>query len=788
MMTLEQTILDQNDLENLCCDRPLKTKEIFSPNSFYGIDTIFKVYAGLSQDSSLKIVIPHGLSLSREFAWDAEVKADVSAIYYHSFHVRNAYSKALERLGKEKLLLPCASPFLYVKELLNHHPKPSVRKGTIFFPVHSTHHITAQMDYETLAAALTNLDIEYQPITICLYWRDFNLQRHLPFQKYGMRIVSAGHIYDPMFLFRFYHLCSTHHYAAGNGLGSHLFYAVKSGCSYFNFDVVDYSYNLENDVPRSKISTTLKSELDRLFQTPKLITDSEQMKTVDYHLGTQFLKSSEALRRELCQLESAYELEKNKLIFFTIQNPDIEKQLDEIPSETSPEERRLLYNFFSRVWSGHKNVLEIGSFLGGTSRAIALGMLANFKRQVDCKLYTYDRFQNYYSSENLIEYLNPLFEKGLLQEEIKKRLHASNSFLEIFQFLHADQVYSDLLKFEDKVLPGTPDESLKLGNLFHLPTNLEFDAIFIDGCKSWYGTKHFMSKVCQRTNVGTYFLFQDYGWYSCFWIPVFLQIFKHYFRLVSYVNSTYIFQLTHSLSLESIHQAFPDEIKSSDKALLDQLFSELLLAAQNRQDVRAMLMHTIQHGAALSYIGCLDEAKVKIASLLTQSWAQDYKNLIEAALKKPTYFADYQLITPINLCTDEEVSQIVQSLRTFQISQTETLNLRSQLQETQTQLNQTQDQLQRLHTHLQILHQQVQQTQTKLQYLRTQNRQTQKVLLHKKFQLKTLRKQTKKRLKYLRNRLGQVQERVAAMETSKFWKLRTFWFRLKQKLGIGKMR
>src|SRR5688500_7215482 len=42
-------------------------------------------------------------------------------------------------------------------------------------------------------------------------------------------------------------------------------------------------------------------------------------------------------------------------------------QLDAIPSETTPGERRFLYHFFSEMWKGQGHVLEVGPFLGGTT-------------------------------------------------------------------------------------------------------------------------------------------------------------------------------------------------------------------------------------------------------------------------------------------------------------------------------------------------------------------------------------------------------------------------------------
>jgi hypothetical protein len=49
-------------------------------------------------------------------------------------------------------------------------------------------------------------------------------------------------MFDPRFLVRLHHLCSMHRYACSNELGSHLFYAVKAGCSYFIFQARRSTY------------------------------------------------------------------------------------------------------------------------------------------------------------------------------------------------------------------------------------------------------------------------------------------------------------------------------------------------------------------------------------------------------------------------------------------------------------------------------------------------------------------------------------------------------------------
>ena len=93
-------------------------------------------------------------------------------------------------------------------------------------------------------------------------------------------------------------------------------------------------------------------------------------------------------------------------------NQELLRLLDDIHTETMPNERRFLLSFFKHIWDGQSNVLEIGPFLGGSTRAIALGMMAHPSRNLETRLYTFDRFAKYHQPEQLIQFLRPMFDRG----------------------------------------------------------------------------------------------------------------------------------------------------------------------------------------------------------------------------------------------------------------------------------------------------------------------------------------------------------------------------------------
>lgn len=300
LLTLEQTLADQEDLDSLCADRLLVTEEIFPGNAYYGCDRILKEYSGYSRP--LKVVVPHGIGLNDRYVWIAEAKALLPAIFYFNPNKRIA---CLQKTNK--IVLPSASLFLYLIEMLKDHPKPP-RKGTIFFPGHSTHYVKAEMDFERIATTLDRLDDEYKPVTVCLYWKDYLLGRHEAFRKKGMRVVSAGHMYDSYFFWRFYHLCSMHCYSATNYYTSAVFYSIKAGCSFFFLESFGYRDEME-EVVRKEVSDAveweeaLAAELEVVFRIPLPVVTARQMELVDFYVGTAYFKSPEDLYQQLLEVE-----------------------------------------------------------------------------------------------------------------------------------------------------------------------------------------------------------------------------------------------------------------------------------------------------------------------------------------------------------------------------------------------------------------------------------------------------------------------------------------------------
>ncbi len=230
-LTHVQAWRDQDDLESLCRDRPLVTPEIIGQNAIYGVDTVIKSYAGIPANDALRIALPHSLELTRHRRDTPyyRILARLPVIAYYAVDGVAHYRE----LGIRNLLWPMAAPFVYASRMVDG-DRPDERRGTIFFPTHSTPTHRPEQDLTELGDRLLALPDRFHPVTVCMYYVDYWRGAHRPFAERGFRIVSAGHGLDPQFLFRLRHLLVAHEYAASNELSSSCYFAIHAGCRYLH--------------------------------------------------------------------------------------------------------------------------------------------------------------------------------------------------------------------------------------------------------------------------------------------------------------------------------------------------------------------------------------------------------------------------------------------------------------------------------------------------------------------------------------------------------------------------
>lgn len=191
----------------------------------YGLGKWLRRDLALPASVPLHIHMDHGVRVS-DVMTNCDLLSD-RPIFFTTAAQRDEYYK---QTGKRAYV--SGSPFVACRRLNQIEPASEAR-GTVAFPVHSTHLIDVVIDWEQYADDLLSLPAEYQPVTVCLYWKDLLAGRHTPFIERGMAVVTTGHMADPDFATIFYTILRRHRYCTSNMVGSYTFYAVEMGMPFF---------------------------------------------------------------------------------------------------------------------------------------------------------------------------------------------------------------------------------------------------------------------------------------------------------------------------------------------------------------------------------------------------------------------------------------------------------------------------------------------------------------------------------------------------------------------------
>jgi SAM-dependent methyltransferase len=313
-----------------------------------------------------------------------------------------------------------------------------------------------------------------------------------------------------------------------------------------------------------------------------------------------------------------------------------DKFLSQIPSETSLGERKYLFNYFANQWDGRGTIVEIGPFLGGTTRAIAAGMAANPRRQDGAVLHTFDRFDDYYSAEKLRETVEPMVRGGVFTAGQANDLCREANFERLFNAIHSPHDYGRLVHLHNSPLPDRPEEIDGSTSLGCLAGETELGALFIDGCKSWASTQYAMKFLLPRLRVGAPVIFQDFGWYTCFWVSAVIHALREFLVPVAHADSTYTFHLTRPITENDVTKRFASSPVEMGETFFAKATDALLERSRRELDLRAELIAKLHHVAALMTIGNRGAALDILKALDVKRYAA-FADMIRGCLKSPTY-------------------------------------------------------------------------------------------------------------------------------------------------------
>lgn len=307
MLTLEQTLADQEDIEQLCKQKVSSSKEYYVPNNNYGFAYLMKKYADYPLDEPIYATFPHGIYFRDRVIAKGELEHELPAHLNFPPYTTTLWKKA----ARKKKVIPFAAPIHYALKLFQPEVPEDQRKGTLFLPKHSTNVVSVSLDKEAVIEELKNLPEAFHPITVCIHWQDVEKGLHRFFSSKGFNVVSAGHLHDDNYMFRWLHLVSQFKLVAHSGLGSALFYSVLAGHPFYLTQEEATTDNtgqiqLFNKQIAQYSSAGLQrmEKLKQLFGEPSETVSDEQRELVKYYTQADLIKSPAELHKQFKQLKA----------------------------------------------------------------------------------------------------------------------------------------------------------------------------------------------------------------------------------------------------------------------------------------------------------------------------------------------------------------------------------------------------------------------------------------------------------------------------------------------------
>jgi len=269
-----------------------------SSNLFYYHARILKKFAGIDERYKLPYAIEHGPYLNN-FVWDADLQSDTPGIITFSDYRYGVLSKVTDkpivRIGP---YIHYAYSFLTPEEIEKQKKKQG--RTLLVLPSHSTHYHEVSFDYQKDVDFILETGKGFDTILVCLYWKDILDGKADYYRNNKFRLITAGHIFDPLFLPRLKSIIMLSDFTMSNSPGTHIGYCVDLGKPHYVYSmdktintsggVVRHWENLSNEERGNSREMVLES-----FSKFQDFIDPEQRKVVEYIWGTNHIKTKEEM-------------------------------------------------------------------------------------------------------------------------------------------------------------------------------------------------------------------------------------------------------------------------------------------------------------------------------------------------------------------------------------------------------------------------------------------------------------------------------------------------------------
>jgi hypothetical protein len=199
-------------------------------NHFYGHAHVLAAYCGLDREHPPRMsgYLQHGWNIGDGLAPGTPYASGSSIFLWSEQSRRRSWS-----LGRRSTVV-VGAPWIYL-DAINPDPEPDApREGTIWYPFHGWEGQEVLGDHHRLIQTIN--EVETGPVTICLYYNEYDTPVRKIYERAGFRVIShgyRGHWWrntDTQFLHKQMVELRRHKRVASNRLSSAIFYGTYVGC------------------------------------------------------------------------------------------------------------------------------------------------------------------------------------------------------------------------------------------------------------------------------------------------------------------------------------------------------------------------------------------------------------------------------------------------------------------------------------------------------------------------------------------------------------------------------
>lgn len=310
-----RSTLKLQDIDSLSKDIPhfiykAKTVEKYIQNDFYGIATVLKKNIGISQDYHLKMSIEHGLYIGG-YVWDEDITTPFPAVVTFSNNRKRCLQKKTD-----KNIYPIGPYIHYANQYFDEEvlraEKTRLGRSLLIFPAHSTHYNIIDFDHSNLFNMIKEKGKQFDSVRVCLYWKEIIRGIGKLYRQNNIECVSAGHIYDPLFLSRLKSIISLSDVTMSNQIGTHIGYCVFMNKPHILFsEKVKISQTDKSMVIPSKHADidelqSDRNEIENAFSTWTQQITPEQQRVVNKFWGLESIRTPDEIASFVKMSEDEY--------------------------------------------------------------------------------------------------------------------------------------------------------------------------------------------------------------------------------------------------------------------------------------------------------------------------------------------------------------------------------------------------------------------------------------------------------------------------------------------------